>query len=78
MSISANFRERLETIEVFLGEADADFAIDRLLAELRTTVIPNLRRLPRIGRRHLEQPPQSVEALAQPASPSADENGRPT
>jgi hypothetical protein len=49
MSISASARERLETIEIFLGEADADFAIDRLLAELRTTVIPDLRCLPRNG-----------------------------
>ena len=28
-------------------------------------MIPNLRRFPRMGRRYLDQPPQSVEALAQ-------------
>jgi hypothetical protein len=41
---------------------------DRLRAELRSTVIPNLRRFPRIGRRYLDQPPQSTEALAQLAA----------
>lgn len=41
---------------------------DRLLAELRSTVIPNLRRFRRIGRRYLDQPPQSTEALAQLAA----------
>lgn len=46
-------------------EADAGFAFDNLLAELRSTIIPNLRRLPRIGRRYLANTPQSAEALAQ-------------
>jgi hypothetical protein len=32
---------------------------------LRDTVIPNLRRFPRMGRRYLDQPPQSAEAIAQ-------------
>jgi hypothetical protein len=32
---------------------------------LRSTVIPNLRRFPRIGRRYLANPPRSAEALAQ-------------
>jgi len=31
---------------------------------LRGTVIPNLRRFARIGRRHLDRPPQSAESLA--------------
>jgi hypothetical protein len=56
--------ERLESIEAFLVEADAGFAFDDLLAEIRATVIPNLRRFPRIGRRYLGNPPQSAEALA--------------
>jgi hypothetical protein len=38
------------------------------LAELRATVIPNLARFPRIGRRYLDNPPQSAEALAQLAT----------
>jgi hypothetical protein len=65
VELTASFLERLETIEAFLVEADAGFAFDDLLAELRATVIPNLRRFPRIGRRYLANPPQSAEALAQ-------------
>lgn len=36
--------------------------------DLRSTVIPNLRRFPRIGRRYLDHPPQSAEALTQLAA----------
>jgi len=64
----ASFLERLDAIEAFLLEADAGFAFDDLLAELRATVIPNLRRFPRIGRLYLDNPPQSAEALAQLAA----------
>lgn len=60
-----SFLERLQSIEVFLTEANAAFAYDDLLAELRDTVIPNLRRFPRIGRRYLDHPLQSAEALSQ-------------
>lgn len=45
--------------------ADAAFAYDDLLAGLRATVVPNLVRFPLMGRRYLEHPPQSVEALEQ-------------
>lgn len=55
--------ERLEAIESYLMEADAGFAFDRLLDELRRIVIPNLQRFPHIGRRYLDNPPQSAEAL---------------
>lgn len=65
VELTANFLQRLEAIEAFLTGADAAFAYDHLLAALRETVIPNLRRFPRIGRRYLDQPPQSIEALAQ-------------
>jgi plasmid stabilization system protein ParE len=68
VELTANFLERLDAIEAFLTEADAAFAYDDLLAELRATVIPNLRRFPRIGRRYLDQPPQSAEALIQLAA----------
>ena len=51
--------------KVFSTEADAGFAFDNLLAELRASVIPNLARFPRIGRQYLDNPPQSAEALAQ-------------
>ena len=68
VDLTPSFLERLAAIESFLTEADAAFAYDSLLDELRTTVIPNLQRFPRIGRRHLDQPPQSAEALAQLAA----------
>lgn len=68
VELTARFLDRLATIESFLTEAGAASAYDRLLDELRTTVIPNLRRFPRIGRRYLDQPPQSAEALAKLAA----------
>ena len=64
VELTASFQARLESIEAFLADADAAFAYDPLLDELRATVIPNLRRFPRMGRRYLDRPPQSVEALA--------------
>lgn len=68
VELTASFLERPDAIEAFLVEADAGFAFDDLLAEIRATVIPNLRRFPRIGRRYLANPPQSAEALAQLAA----------
>ena len=68
VELTASFLERLDAIEMFLTEADASFAFDKLLAELRKTVIRNLARFPRIGRRYLDNPPQSAEALAQLAT----------
>ncbi len=65
VELTASFLERLDEIETFLAEENAGFAFDALLAELRATVIPNLARFPRIGRRYLDNPPQSAEALAQ-------------
>jgi plasmid stabilization system protein ParE len=65
VELIASFLERLESVEAFLREADAPLAYDALLAALRETVIPNLRRFPRMGRRYLDQPPQSAEAIAQ-------------
>ncbi len=64
VELTASFLERLQSIEAFLVEADAGFAFDDLLAEIRATVIPNLRCFPRMGRRYLVNPPQSAEALA--------------
>ena len=64
VALTASFLERLDAIEAFLVEAGAGFAFDDLLAEIRATVIPNLRRFPRIGRRYLANPPHSAEALA--------------
>lgn len=68
VELTASFLERLDAVETFLDEADAAFAFDNLLAELRATIIPNLARFPRIGRRYLDNPPQSAEALAQLAA----------
>ncbi len=61
--LTASFQTRLDEIEAFLEAADAGFAFDQLLVELRTTVIPNLQRFPQIGKRCLDDPPQSVEAM---------------
>ena len=68
VELTASFLERLDSIEKFLTEADAASVFDTLLSELRSTVIPNLARFPRIGRRSLDNPPQSAEALAQLAT----------
>ncbi len=68
VELTASFLERLDAIEAFLLEADAGLAFDDLLTELRATVIPNLSRFPRIGRRYLDHPPQSAEALVQLAA----------
>ena len=65
VELTASFLERLDAIEAFLVKADAAFAFDELLVELRATVFPNLARFPRIGRRYLDNAPQSAEALAQ-------------
>ena len=68
VELTASFLARLDAIEAFLTEAGAAFAFDDLLAELRATVIPNLGRFPRIGRRYLDHVPRSAEALAQLAA----------
>lgn len=68
VELTASFVDRLAAIETFLEEAAAAVMFDKLLAELRATIIPNLGRFPRMGRRYLDQPPQSAEALAQLAA----------
>lgn len=68
VELTTSFLERLDAIEAFLTEADAASAFDELLAELRGTVIPNLARFPRIGRRYLDNAPRSAEALTQLAA----------
>jgi len=64
VEVTASFLEQLEFIEAFLQQADAAPAYDTLLAELRNTVIPNLRQFPHMGRRYLDHPPLSAEAIA--------------
>lgn len=68
VELTASFLERLGAIEKFLAAADASPAFDDLLAQLRAAIVPNLARFPRMGRRYLDNPPQSVEALAQLAT----------
>ena len=68
VELTASFLARLDSIEAFLSEANAEFAFDELVANIRATVITNLRRFPRIGRPYLANPPQSAEALAQLAT----------
>ncbi len=63
VELTDSFLARLEALEAFLIEADAGAAFDDLLDQLRSTVIPNLARFPRIGRRYLDHPPHSAEAL---------------
>ncbi|GHU06073.1 hypothetical protein FACS1894158_11330 [Betaproteobacteria bacterium] len=75
VELTESFSVRLDTIEEFLLEANAEFAFDALLADLRTIVIPNLRRFPRIGRRFLDTPPLSVEALARLTGFPTDTSG---
>ena len=65
VELTATFLVQLESLEAYSRETDAPHAYDALLASLRTTVIPSLRRFPRMGRRYLDQPPQSAEAIAQ-------------
>jgi hypothetical protein len=63
---SAPFRSRLLVIREFLLESDAGHLYEALLDDLQTTVLPNLRRFPLIGRSypHPDEPLQSAESLA--------------
>lgn len=64
VEVTAAFATGLQRIEEFLADADADFAFDALIDALRRSITPNLARFPRLGRRYLDTPPQSAEALA--------------
>ena len=64
VELTASFLEGPDAIEAFLTEADAGCAFDALLAELRATVIPHRPRFPLMGRRFLDPPLRSAEALA--------------
>jgi len=62
VKVTRNFERNLDEIERFLEENEATAAFDQLLDELTDTVIPNLERLPRIGRPFLDRPASSLEA----------------
>lgn len=63
VKFTANFECNLESIELFLTEADAPQAFDGLLDELLDTVIPNLERFPEMGQPFMARQPRSVEAI---------------
>lgn len=58
---TANCERNLAGIEAFLAAADAPQAFDALLDELPGTILPNLERIPGIGRPLPERPVRSVE-----------------
>ena len=62
VKLTANFEANLDQLEAFLVEADAAPAYDALLADLETTVIPNLESFPRMGRPFFNRDAGSVEA----------------
>ena len=64
VKLTANFEANLDQLEAFLIEADAAGAYHALLADLETTVIPNLERFPRMGRPFFDRGAGSVEAHA--------------
>lgn len=64
VELAGHFLACLDSIADFLNEAEARFAYDALLAQLRAELIPNLSRFPGMGRRYLDAPPRSVEGLA--------------
>ncbi len=61
---SAPFRSRLLAIRQFLLESDVSHRYETLLDDLQTTVLPNLRRFPLLGRPYPDEPLQSTESLA--------------
>jgi plasmid stabilization system protein ParE len=63
VTLTANFERNLESIEVFLVEAEAQHAYDALLDDLFFTVIPNLEQFPDIGRSFMNRPAKSIEAV---------------
>lgn len=64
VEVTDHFLARLDTIEALLEAAAASAAFDRLLDGLRQTVVPNVSRFPRMGRRFADLLPRAVESLA--------------
>ncbi len=61
VKVTANFERNLESIELFLLDAEAPQAFDDLLNELTDTIIPNLERFPAMGRSFFDRPVRSIE-----------------
>jgi hypothetical protein len=57
------FESDLDRIEQFCRRTNSIDGYDRLLASIKTIVIPNVRRFPSMGRAVLAIKPDSVEAL---------------
>ncbi len=70
------FDARLDAIQAFYLEAGVPAVIESLVAELRDTVVPNLRRFPRMGRPYARRAFLSAEAKAQLAGLAAAKVGR--
>jgi plasmid stabilization system protein ParE len=62
VEFTANFEANLQQIAVFWTERQAPHAYVQLLDALDQTVIGNLERHPRIGRRFFERSARSIEA----------------
>jgi hypothetical protein len=58
-----NFRDNVEELAAFCDKLDAPQRYRDLLSELKTTVLPNLRRFPAMGRLFLARTPYSIEAI---------------
>jgi len=65
---TANFEANLRQIAAFWAECDAPQAYANLLDELGDTIIGNLERHPRIGRRFFARMAESIEARQRVAS----------
>lgn len=64
VKLTANFEANLASIEAFWVEADFRPSYDRLLEVILEAVVPNLEQFPKMGRRFLARPGQSVESRA--------------
>ena len=62
VKLTANFERNLADIEQFLTKAEAPQAFDGLLDELLDTVLPNLERVPGLGRPFFNRAVGSAEA----------------
>lgn len=61
--LTRNFRNNVEELAAFCDQLGTPERCRLMLSELKTTVLPNLRRFPAMGRRFLERTPYSIEAI---------------
>ena len=60
---SQTFEVGLERVGLFLIEADAVAALERLMDDIETVVAPNLRKFPSFGRPFLRRAPRSARVI---------------